>query len=216
MMERRRGIFLSRWTVGRYVKSWGLAVQKNMRRAWNAIRRGRGTGRKRGIPLPRCGQGGKRVHLAGGRGRLAPGPSGRNRPGRKRQNPAVKKAGKLFGRAMLSAITNQGDLRVMIFEKRFIPFVFLEFLERMVKPGPDTMPHRRPAFHAQAGWRTARMEKRPGRLALFLLPPYNPELNPDGDLEFEKQRPAKERAATRSGMTRAVRSFMRGRHTSRQ
>ena len=119
----------------------------------------------------------------------------------------MKKTGKRLGRAMLSAITNQGDLRVMIFEKRFIPFVFLEFLERMVK----TRSWRkaclmRTGIPCASPLANRRLEKRPGRLALFLLPPYNPELNPDGDLEFEKQRPAKERAATRSGMAGVVRS----------
>ena len=66
MMERRRGIFLSRWTAGRYVKSWGLAVQKTMHRALKRNpARARGTGRKRGISLRRSGQGGKHVHPTG-------------------------------------------------------------------------------------------------------------------------------------------------------
>ena len=30
MIERRHGITLSRWTVGRYMKAWGLTVQKPM------------------------------------------------------------------------------------------------------------------------------------------------------------------------------------------
>ncbi|WP_367174910.1 hypothetical protein [uncultured Desulfovibrio sp.] len=57
------------------------------------------------------------------------------------------------------------------------------------------------------------MEKRPDRLALFLLPPYNPELNPDGLLiqDLKNNVRGKQRAATRSGMARAVRSFLRGR-----
>ena len=74
--------------------------------------------------------------------------------GEKGKTLAVKKTGKRFGRAVLSAITRpQAGI-----------------------PCASPLANRR-------------LEKHPGRLALSLLPPYNPELNPDGNSGFEKQRP---------------------------
>ncbi len=44
MTERRYGISLSRWTVGRYVKSGACGAKNHVAAPWNAIRRGCGTG----------------------------------------------------------------------------------------------------------------------------------------------------------------------------
>jgi len=53
--------------------------------------------------------------------------------GEKDQTTVVKKIGKRFGCNMISAITNQGDLRFMVFGQRFTVKVFLEFLGRLVR-----------------------------------------------------------------------------------
>ncbi len=216
MIERRHGVSLSRWTVGRYMKSWGLTVQKPMRRAmernpaqvrywlqskYPAIRE---QAKAEGASIWWGDETGLRSdHQTG------------TTWGEKGKTPVVKKTGKRFGCNMLSAITNQGDLRFMVFEKRFTTPVFLDFLERLVKSESGRKVYfivDRHSVHKSAAvsrW----VEKNSDKIALFFLPPYSPELNPDELLNQDLKNNARrrQRAATRSEMIKAVRSFMRSR-----
>jgi transposase len=216
MIERRLGIPLSRWTVGRYMKSWGLTVQKPMRRAlernpaqvrywlqtkYPAIRE---QAKTEGASIWWGDETGLRSdHQTG------------TTWGEKGKTPVVRKTGKRFGCTMLSAITNQGDLRFMVFEKRFTSAVFLDFLERMVKSASGRKIYLivdRHSVHKSAAvsrW----VEKNPDKLALFLLPPYSPELNPDELLNQDLKNNARrrQRLTTRPEMAKAVRSFMHSR-----
>ena len=216
MIEKRHGISLSRWTVGRYMTSWGLSAQKPARRAlernpaqvrywlqakYPAIReqvRAEGAGIWWGDET-----GLRSDHQTG------------TTWGEKGKTPVVKKSGKRFGCNMISAITNQGDLRFMVFEKRFTALIFIEFLERLVKSAAGQKVYLivdRHSVHkvkAVGTW----LEKNAQKLSLFLLPPYSPELNPDELLNQDLKNNArrKQRASTRDQMTLAMRSFMRSR-----
>ena len=135
--------------------------------------------------------------------------------GARGKTPVVKKTGKRFGCNMISAITNQGDLRFMVFEKRFTAPVFLDFLERLIKSESGRKVYLivdRHSVHksnAVTQWVARNSEK----IALFHLPPYSPELNPDELLNQDLKNNARrrQRAATRAEMITAVRSFMRSR-----
>ena len=122
--------------------------------------------------------------------------------GEKGKTPVVKKSGKRFGCNMLSAITNQGDLRFMVFEKRFTAPIFLDFLERLVKSAPGRKVflivdrHSVHRSKAVAVW----LEKNAGKLSLFLLPPYSPELNPDELLNQDLKNNARRRQTINYGV----------------
>jgi transposase len=216
MIENRHGIALSRWTVGRYMKSWGLTVQKPMRRAmernpaqvrywlqtkYPAIRE---QAKAQGASIWWGDEAGLRSdHQTG------------TTWGEKGKTPVVKKTGKRFGCNMISAITNQGDLRFMVFEKRFTSPVFLDFLERLVKSESGRKVYLivdRHSVHKSKAV-TQWVAKNSDKIALFHLPPYSPELNPDELLNQDLKNNARrrQRASTRSEMTKAVRSFMRSR-----
>jgi transposase len=100
--------------------------------------------------------------------------------GRRGQTPVVSSTGARFGANLISAVSAQGQLRFMLTSGRVTAAVFIEFLKRLLINAPA------PVFLIVDGHPTHRAKSvvrfvaaRPGKLALFFLPPYSPELNPD-------------------------------------
>jgi transposase len=216
MIDRRHGITLSRWTVGRYLKSWGLTVQKPMRRAMerNPAQVRYWLQTKYPAIKEQAKAEGASIWWGDETGLRSDHQTGTTW-GERGKTPVVKKTGRRFGCNMLSAITNQGDLRFMVFEKRFTSPVFLDFLERLVKSESGRKVYLivdRHSVHkskAVSKWVAENADK----LSLFLLPPYSPELNPDELLNQDLKNNARRRQRARAGseMVKAVRSFLRSR-----
>lgn len=98
----------------------------------------------------------------------------------KGKTPVVKTTGARFKINMISAVSGKGGLRFMVTEKRFNATVFIEFLKRIVE-GQE-----RPVFLIVDGHPVHRSKKvkefvtsLQGKLELYYLPGYSPELNPD-------------------------------------
>jgi transposase len=100
--------------------------------------------------------------------------------GIKGQTPVVHSTGQRSSVNMISAVSACGHLRFMATKGRVNGLVFREFLKRLMHKTP------RPIFLFLDGGSYHR--SRPvkdyvaslgGRLQLFFLPPYSPELNPD-------------------------------------
>ena len=96
------------------------------------------------------------------------------------QTPVVRQTGQRFSLNMISAVSPKGQLRFMVSPKRIGASVFVEFLKRLMHGW------KRPIFLIVDGHPThkarvvtACLEKMKGKLRLFYLPPYSPELNPD-------------------------------------
>jgi len=96
------------------------------------------------------------------------------------RTPVVFGSGKRFGCNMISAITNRGRLYFFVFEEKFTWRVFLRFLRRLVRQV------RRKVFLILDGHSAHKakdiqpwLSRNRGRLRLFFLPGYSPELNPD-------------------------------------
>lgn len=96
------------------------------------------------------------------------------------KTPVVRTTGKRFGLNMLSAISAKGLFRFMVVEGRVNGQVFVEFLKRLLHH------QERPVFLIVDNHPTHRAKvvtqfvaSTEGRLRLFYLPPYSPELNPD-------------------------------------
>ncbi len=100
--------------------------------------------------------------------------------GAKGTTPVVLKTGQRFKFNLLSVINNLGEMRFMLTEERVNNDLYIEFLKRLLKGVTkpiflilDGHPvHRSKAVKAFA----AATE---GKLRLFYLPGYSPELNPD-------------------------------------
>jgi transposase len=96
------------------------------------------------------------------------------------QTPVVPTTGARFSLNLVSAISPRGDMRFMTVNGRMNAAKFIEFLQRLMK-GSD-----HPVFLIVDGHPTHRAVKvkkfvasTKGKLRLFFLPPYSPELNPD-------------------------------------
>lgn len=98
----------------------------------------------------------------------------------KGQTPVVRATGQRFSLNMISAISARGELRFMVVRGGVGAGVFIAFLKRLIHG------QRRPIYLIVDGHPSHRskkvkayVESLQGKLRLFFLPPYSPELNPD-------------------------------------
>ena len=96
------------------------------------------------------------------------------------KTPIVSTTGARFGCNMISAISPRGAMRFMLVEGKVTGDVFVDFLKRLIHNWPRTVflivdghPIHKSATVSRF---VASIE---GKLQLFYLPPYSPELNPD-------------------------------------
>ncbi len=215
LIEKRFGIRLSVWTVGRYLKRWGFTPQRPVRRAYErdpeAVRRWleeeypaiRNHAKREKASIYWGDEMGLRSDHAVGRSY-----------GRRGQTPVIPGTGQRFSCNMISAITNKGQLNFMVFKRRFCSEVFLDFLKRLVKHSEQKVfiiVDGHPAHRAikVKNW----IESNTHNIRLFFLPGYSPELNPDEVLNQDVKSNAvgRKRVHNRLELIGNVRSFLRGR-----
>jgi len=96
------------------------------------------------------------------------------------ETPIVQATGARFGFSMISAVTAKGQMRFMMIEGGVNADVFIEFLRRLLVGATRKVfliVDRGPAHRARKTKEF--VEAQGGALALFYLPPYSPDLNPD-------------------------------------
>ncbi len=92
----------------------------------------------------------------------------------------VPATGQRFGMNLISAISPRGEFRFMTVEGRMNSEKFIGFLKRLIYNAPRPVfliVDRHPAHRAKQVREFVRSTE--GRLRLFFLPPYAPDLNPD-------------------------------------
>lgn len=99
---------------------------------------------------------------------------------RKGETPIISTTGARFSLNLISAVSRQGAFRFMTVKGRVNSGVFIDFLTRLVQGVEE------PVFLIVDGHPTHKavkvrkfIEGLEGKLRLFFLPPYSPELNPD-------------------------------------
>ena len=96
------------------------------------------------------------------------------------ETPVVKATGARFSVNMVSAVTAKGALRFAVYDQSFTTRTFLDFAKRLLHDtdGPVYLiVDGHPTHRAKAVKEFVASTR--GRLKLFLLPGYSPELNPD-------------------------------------
>jgi transposase len=172
-------IELSRWQVGRYLKSWGYTPQKPISKAYEqdpkrvqqwldkeypSIKK---KAKKQNAVIYFEDEVGMRSDHQAGKS-YAP----------KGETPVIKKTGQRFSLNMVSAISNKGHVEFMILDGTFNSGVFLEFLTRLVKHKKQKIflivdGHSAHKTKIVKAW----LEEHADRIEIFFLPPYSPELN---------------------------------------
>jgi transposase len=181
LVRREFGVRLSEVSVGRLLRRLGLSPQRPLYRAYQQNPEAVARWKAEEYPAirERAAEVGATVYFAdeaGVRSDYHAGttwaPVGRT--------PVVAATGDRFGVNLISAVTAKGKLRFAAYDGNLNAKVFVDFCRRLLHhaPGPvflvlDGHPvHRSNAVKAFAASTN-------GRLRLFFLPGYSPELNPD-------------------------------------
>jgi transposase len=193
-IKQEYGLSMPIRTCGEYLKRWGFTPQKPAKRAYEqnpqavakwmeetypAIAK---ESKSQNAEIHWGDETGVRNDCQHGRGYA---PKGRT--------PILRKMAKRFSTNMISSVTNQGKVRWMIYRETLTSEVFIRFMERLIKDSKKKVflivdnlrvHHSAPVKE----WVEANKE----RIALFHLPSYSPERNPDeylnGDLKSELSR----------------------------
>jgi transposase len=215
LIERRYGICLSVWTVGRYLARWGFTPQKPVRKAFEKNPREVRRWLEEIYPEI-CKQAKKEkavIYWGDEMGLRSDHAVGRSF-GRRGNTPIVPGTGQRFGCNMISAITNRGRLNFMVFKERFTAKVFMDFLKRLVRQETHKMfliIDRHPVHRSGAVKKL--LEENSHMVRIFFLPGYSPELNPDEMLNQDVKSNAvgRRRAHNQSELVGNVRGFLRSR-----
>lgn len=98
----------------------------------------------------------------------------------KGETPVVSSTGARFSVNMISAVSPRGDFRFMVVEGSIGTAVFVEFLKRLMTGAKKKIFLIVDGYPAHKSKKTREfIQSTKGRLELFYLPPYSPELNPD-------------------------------------
>lgn len=215
LIERRYGVRISVWTVGRYLERWGFTPQKPVRKAFE--KNPREVQRWLEERYPEIRKQAKKekgvIYWGDEMGLRSDHAAGRSY-GRRGNTPVVPGTGQRFGCNMISAITNRGHLNFMVFKTRFTAKVFVGFLKRLLRQVKhkvfliiDGHPVHRSG--TAKNW----MKENARRIQFFYLPGYSPELNPDEMLNQDVKSNAvgRQRARNQSELVGNVRGFLRSR-----
>ncbi len=176
----RYGISLSRWQVGRYLKSWGYTPQKPISKAFEQKPALVKAWLEEEFPAikKRAAKEDAVIYFGDETGMRSDHQAGRSYAP-KGQTPVIKKTGKRFSLNMISAISNKGHLQFMVIDGRFNSSVFITFLKQMIKYSRQkiyfiTDGHPAHKTKILKEW----LAENKNRIEVFYLPPYSPELNP--------------------------------------
>ena len=175
------GVHLSEVSVGRLLRKLGLSPQKPLRRAYEQDPERVQKWMDEEYPKIRALAKKERASVyfgdeAGVRSDFHSGTTWAI----KGQTPVVPATGQRFGLNLISAVSPRGEMRFMVVNGRMNAGRFIEFLDRLTHNQP------RPVFLIVDGHPSHRARKvseyvrgKKGKLRLFFLPAYSPELNPD-------------------------------------
>ena len=212
LLAERFGLEVSVWTVGRYLAQWGLTPQKPLRRAYErdpvAVQRWLDTEYPAIVKRAKAQKG--EIHWGDQMGLRSDHQTGTSY-GRRGRTPVIPGTGQRFRCNMMSTITNHGHLAFMVFKERFTARVCLRFLRRLVRQADrkvmlivDRHPVHRSATVKR--WLVANHKK----MAMFFLPGYSPDLNPDEFLNQDVKSNAlrRQRPANQTEMIAGVRFYL--------
>lgn len=217
LIRTRYGITVPVRTLGHYLHRWGFTAQRPLKRAYEqrpeAIRHWlthaypaiKARARREGAEIHWGDETSLSTSDARGRG-FAP----------RGKTPVLPVLSQRRSVSFLSTVTNQGTLRFMTLHKALDAPILIRFLRRLIRDADrkvflilDNL-----KVHKAAKVR-AWVDGHPDAIALFYLPPYAPELNPDeylnGDLKVQVARrvPAREREQLKRTATARLRSLQR-------
>jgi transposase len=207
------GIEMPIRTVGEYLKRWGFTPQKPIKRAYEQSPEAVKEWMDTDYPLiaSRAKQEKAEIHWGDETGIQ----TGANRVrgfAPKGHTPVVRLVAKKSHISMLSAITNQGKVRFMMYRDAMNSELLIKFMTRLTKDAD------RKVFLILDNLRVHHsknvkewLEKNNEKIELFYLPSYSPELNPDEYLNGNLKNKVHSGKPVRNqgDLEKKTRSFMR-------
>lgn len=213
LIRRQYGIDMPIRTVGEYLKRWGFTSQKPIKRAKEQNSAAVEQWLKNEYPkIARAAKKEKAEIYWGDETGVQNEPNRIRGYGPKGITPVLKVTAKRAHISMVSAITNEGKVRFMVYREAMTQGKLITFMSRLIR---DTgrkvylILDNLKVHHGKkvAEWLTAHQEQ----IMVFYLPSYSPELNPDeylnGDLKSRVHTGAY--AGTESDLKHKTQSFMR-------
>jgi len=181
LLKERYGITLSKTSISKLLDQLGLSAQRPLWRAYQQNPEAVDRWLKKEFPAikRRAAKEKAEIFFGDEAGVRSDHHSGTTWA-RRGKTPIVSTTGARFGFNMLSAISSRGSLRFMVVEGKVGADVFIQFLKNLIKGAT------RPIYLIVDGHPMhkakkvkAFVESTLGKLTLFHLPGYAPELNPD-------------------------------------
>ena len=118
------------------------------------------------------------------------------------ETPVIKTSGQRIKVNCISAISNRGKLRFMLYDKNFNSNIFIEFLKRLLhnQSQPITLIVDGHSSHFTKKAK-AFVAATKGKLKIYRLPSYSPELNPDELVWNNAKQEVAKRKHTKTGKT---------------
>jgi len=213
-------VSLSRWQVGRYLKSWGYTPQKPISKAFeqNPKRVQNWLDKEYPMIKKKAKKENAIIYFEDEVGMRSDHQAGKSYAP-KGETPEIKKTGQRFSLNMVSAISNKGHVEFMILDGTFNGGVFIEFLKQLVKYKQQKIllvvdghsAHKTKLVNA---W----LEENKDRIELFFLPPYSPELNPQElvNQDLKTNVIGKKRPINKGQMKNNVEEFMNKRKNNKK
>ena len=113
---------------------------------------------------------------------------------------------------MISSITNQGKVRFMLYQEKMSSPILIRFMSRLIKDCEQKVFLILDNLHVHHSKKVAKwLGKHSGKIAVFYLPPYAPEYNPDEYLNGGLKKHIRSGLVPRSqdDISKKTRSFMR-------
>lgn len=190
LFRTRFGVVMPIRTVGLYLERWGLTPQRPSRRAYE--RDDVAVERWLRVEYPKIVRKAKksRAEICWGDETGVRSDQSRHRGYSLRgKTPVLRIPVRRSSVSVISAITNQGTVRFMIYKGALRPDTLLRFLRRLMQG------RKRPIFVILDNLRVHKARKvitwvkrNASRIQIFFLPPYSPELNPDEYLNGDFKR----------------------------
>lgn len=181
LIERQADIKMPVRTVGEYLKRWGFTPQKPLRKAYEQ----RPAEVKKWLEdeypaiAKKAKEEGAEIHWGDETGLRNDSQHGRGYSP-KGKTPVIRLCAKRSSISMISAITNQGKVRFMVFKEKLTTALLIKFMEKLTKDAGrkvflilDNL-----RIHHSKEVR-AWLEEHKEQIEVFYLPSYSPELNPD-------------------------------------
>jgi transposase len=216
----RYGVELSRWQVGRYLKSWGYTPQKPISKAFEQKPEKVKAWLNKEYPAikKRAVKENAVIYFGDETGMRSDHQAGKSYAPQG-QKPVIKKTGQRFSLNMISAISNKGHLQFMILDGKFNGEAFKTFLQQMIKYSRQKIyfvTDGHPAHKTKMlnEWLAENKDK----IEVFFLPPYSPELNPQEyvNQDVKTNIIGKKRPINKAQMRTNVEDFMNKRKSDRK